>query len=795
MLRFNTFRAERYFRSKFVEGKFLLASEATDLELEILDLSRSVMKRTVGDVAIDDAWKVEKYRISAKVTSVSGNTIQTDYSDLSFIDVGSSVFKNGAFVGFVNSKSAPNLNLSSAAGLAINDSIEILTVNHLLVRPGEAWMKGLPFFMRSGLDQTISLGIIRSDGSATPDVTLFNEPYGNGKILRFTTLDTSTYRIVISAQEEIITNLDDPFLKNANLSESTAQKIRLLYKINIVPESFQTETPLPYKGSGATDANLVNQIKVTGSSGGNGELISINVIGGSEQIDGRDIEVVIRNDSGVGSQPIPFGTTDQQAFFNGSLIDSVGNEFHINAVFNDTTPGQVIVRIDKEVGQVNPQLINGKSYRLVKRDVFVTDDSTGTPQGVLWWPVAKAGWSSSLGFKHSSVITDMRDRIISQSEYQDLSTIRFDLRLTAGGTISYGITDTDLVTWSAAFSILNPYGIEQTIAAQTVAIYEGGSIIYDMNLPTGGALGRGSMTAVTSTAGTSIMVTGATPDLSKVRVGNVVRWGTSDELRYITSIDSSSTFTINSSVPIGTIGETITIYMDSFGPGLSPKENDNFVLATRKSDRLYLGNFSLGVGESTQLGVGITAAILTFIGAADSSDSDPAYTSVFVVTQGSSLVAAISALDAYIEALVNAPLYDERILYPSGLPASSVVTIPLNSRNSNQQETYVIGTGDLKIFINGLLTFEGEQWSPISTSQIVINYDLTNDTEIHFRKDNFGGAAATGGGGGGGSGSLQDAYNIGRTITVSSGLPVQVDGASGVVAYVKKDLQVDGLII
>ena len=37
-LRFNTFRSQRYLRSKFVEGRFLLASEATDLELELIDL-------------------------------------------------------------------------------------------------------------------------------------------------------------------------------------------------------------------------------------------------------------------------------------------------------------------------------------------------------------------------------------------------------------------------------------------------------------------------------------------------------------------------------------------------------------------------------------------------------------------------------------------------------------------------------------------------------------------------------------------------------------------------------------
>lgn len=750
------------------------------------------MRDTVGDVAINDAWKVEKYKITTTVTSVSMNTIQVSYGDLSYIDINSSVFKNGSFVGFVQSKSPPNITLTSASGLAVNDTIEILTVKHLIIKPGEAWFDGLPFFLRSGVDQLISLGIVRSDGGATPDVVLSNDPSGLGKILRVNTLDTSDYKIVITGKEEIVTNFDDAFLKNANLSESTSQKVRLVYKVNVVPSSFQTETPLPYKGDNATDANLVNKIKITSSAGQNGELISTNIIGGSEQIDGRDLELVIRNDSGVGSQPIPFGVSDQQAYFNGTLVDSVGNNFHINAIFNDVTPGQVIIRIDKEIAQQNPTIVNGSPYYLYKRDVFVTDDTTGTPQGALYWPIAKASWSSSLGFKHSSSVTDLRTKIISQAEYQDLSTLRFDLKLTAGGTISYGITDTDLLTWNAAFSLVNPYGPVQSIPADTQAIYEGGSLVYDMDLLNGGSISKGSMTAVTSTAGTSIMVTGATPDLSKVRVGNVVRWGTSDELRYITAIENSSTFTINSSVGAGTIGETITIYFDSFGPSLAPKLNDNFILATRVGNRVYIGGLSLGVGELSQLGVGITAAILTFIGASDSGDSTPDYTSTFIVTDGESLVSAISALDAYLDALVNAPLYDERILYPSGLAATTVLTIPLNSRNSNAQENYVPGSGDLVIFINGISRFEDEWWSSVSATQIQILVDLPNDTEVHFRKANFGGAATTGGGGGG---SLQDAYDNGDTIITTPSQPVEIDGTSGVVAYVKKDLQVDGLYL
>jgi len=238
MLRFNTFRAKRYLRSKFVEGKYLLASEATDLELEILDVLRKTVQNTLGSaVAVEDAWKVTK-----------------------------------------------------------------LSATQLLIQPGEAWVKGLPFSFREGKDQLVS-GAILSLGTVPVGVTITDDANGNGKVLTFNdgaTTPTNNYRISVVATEELITDVDDPFLKNVNLTETTSQKIRLLFKLNIVPASLQTTSPLPYRdetstaGSptnfpnvgGSASPNLQNEVVVTPTAAGNGELISLTVITGSEGIDG-----------------------------------------------------------------------------------------------------------------------------------------------------------------------------------------------------------------------------------------------------------------------------------------------------------------------------------------------------------------------------------------------------------------------------------------------------------------------------------------------------------------------------
>lgn len=742
MLRFNTYRSKRYLRSKFVEGKFLLASEATDLELEILDQLRKHVQNQFGDAAIEDAWKVER-----------------------------------------------------------------LSDTEILIKPGEAWVKGFPFSFRSGKDHLVS-GAIVTLGIVPTGCTVADDASGLGKIITFNdgaSTPTNLYRVVVTAKEELLTDVEDPFLKNANLTESTAQKIRLVYQLNIVPNSLQTESPIPYRdetstalsptnfpsAGGFASPNLVNQITVTPTAAGNGELISTTLITGSEAIDGRDVEIVVRNNSGLGGgNPLPNSPTGQGAFSNGKLIDSNGSIYHVNAIFNDVVSTQLVIRLDKEPNQPNPEIINTKPFTLIKRDVFVTDDINGTPQGKLYWPIATVDFHTTNGITHDSKVVDLRKSVQKTEDHQEHVAQKMELIPTGGGDMSFNDAGVDLLQWTADILILNAFGPINTIEDNTAAIIEDGSLVYELDLESGGIISRGNLAVTVLSGGTTVTVN-ALDDLSDVRVGNIIRLGSGSSR--ITAINDVTKQLEVLPALAGT--GAATIYLDSFADQTAPLSPNSYVLAVRKNNKVYVGGGSLELelGEISQLGDGVSQGLLTFIGSPDENDSTPNYSSTTVVTQGDSLVDAISDLDADVGSINNslsAPLYDERILYPSGLVASTNIPIPNNSRDSGNPHLYDPGSGDMIVFLNQLIKFPGIDYVEVDNNTIAFNYDLPVDAEVRFRDAVLGG----GGGGGGGSGSLQDAYNVGDTITTSPGNPFTVGGTATKVAVFNGDIEVTGVI-
>lgn len=617
MLRFNTFRAKRYLRSKFVEGAFLLASEASDIELEILDLLRKTVEDTLGDVAIEDAWKVER----------------------------------------------------------ISDT-------EILIKPGEAWFKGLPFVIRGGKDQLVS-GAILSVGTVPIGVSVADDSAGAGKVLTFGTVGvpnpvnsqvtpTNGYRIVVTAREELITDVDDPFLKNANLVESTAQKIRLNFKIEIVPEASQNLSPIPYTDENSTsvpvtnfpapggfaDPNLNNEILITPSVG-SGDLVSLQLVTGAEQLDGRDLELTVNNPALA--NPLPIGATPPLAFQNGTLIDANGTRYHINQIFDGTVSGKSVIRIDKEPDQPNPD-ISGP-YRLVKKNVYATDDSNGSPQGKLFWSIASLDYNTTNGIIHQSKITDLRTSIKETSAFQDVVTSKFDLFLVAGGSLTWDAS-TSLLTSTAAMKLISAYGPVQTIAALTQPIVDGGALIYEMDLATGGAIGRGDLAISSTSTGTSIALTGS-PDLSTVRIGNTVV-DDNGTVATITDVDDiNDTLTVDVSMTFTSGG---TIHLDSYAAESMPKDVENFVLAVRDGSKVYVGinDLELEDGETNQLGDGISSQNLTFIGATGETDNDPNYSSVTVITQGDSLTTAIGKLDAGVSVATTGANQDRSLKLVEG---------------------------------------------------------------------------------------------------------------------------------
>lgn len=109
-----------------------------------------------------------------------------------------------------------------------------------------------------------------------------------------------------------------------------------------------------------------------------------------------------------------------------------------------------------------------------------------------------------------------------------------------------------------------------------------------------------------------------------------------------------------------------------------------------------------------------------------------------------------------IEAILNAPSYDED--YPIGAPilAGATITIPTNSRlGGSPQQFYIVGKGALEVWLNGQRLSQNVAggWTETGTSgnpssDIIIDQDLKTTDLLEFR---LGLGGATGGGGGGGS--------------------------------------------
>lgn len=706
--KFNSFRPDRYLRTRFVEGRYLLASEATDLELELIDFTRQLVRKTIGDVAIGDGWKVEK-----------------------------------------------------------------LSDTELLIKPGELWFQGLPYVMSSGQDHLVSgdnlsLGVLKGVGGGSANVGKSDASDGSGKIITFNsggTTPSGNYRIVLSFKEEVITAAEDEFLKNFNVPENTAQKLRKNIQVNIVPEDDQDNQPIPYTSS--SDGNLVNEIEVIPQAGGNGSVVSTSLVSGSEEIDGRDLEIIVRNDSSasnpsyagtpVGNQ-IPVGTAEQQEYTNGTFIDSRGNEYHLNLITNDTVSNQVVIRIDKEPGQDDPTIVDGEPYKIIKRSFYVTDDANGTPQGNLYFPLATLDWDSSDGIKHQSRITDRRESRVSTTEFQKDTTNRLNLFLAGGGTISaepadkatgsftiidytqlggatFEINGVDFVegvdftaetsnsvsvqnladainassdasidnivkatadsstldleaetggtagnsittsftgsgatanqatlsggtaaidgqlSWAEEFQLLNGNTTIQTIAASSSILQDEGVLAYELDLDNGGSIEQGKLAVTTTSTGTSISLSGS-PDLSSVKLGNTLSIDSTGESSHITAIDNvNKTVTVASS--LGASGAA-NIHLDTFAQGFLPPSNDYFILAARKSSEYYIFQrvkLPAGSTSDSTSGSGITQELLDYIGSPSSTDDSPDYISTAIVSDGDNLTLGIGKLDEKLDEL------------------------------------------------------------------------------------------------------------------------------------------------
>lgn len=197
---------------------------------------------------------------------------------------------------------------------------------------------------------------------------------------------------------------------------------------------------------------------------------------------------------------------------------------------------------------------------------------------------------------------------------------------------------------------------------------------------------------------------------------------------------------------------TVSTYTDA---------DNRTIIAKRIGNNVYLnplGAYPLELkdGESAPFRSELTDQILQFIGATSAADSTPPYTQfpssylAHQFTGSSSLTEAISANTGNINDIVTAiqKVYREPLHVVSGAPASdnevsgpvvatTLLTIPLDSRDGDAEKDYLVGNGALLVFLNGVALELGVSWAEFGTSgqlsnQIQILEGLVVGDKIEF---------------------------------------------------------------
>lgn len=437
----NFYRPNRNFRSIYREGRYLLNTEAMELQMEVLQALREHIKTVFGkDVAVTDSFKLE------------ADTVDTA---------------------------------------------------RIIIRPGTAYVDGYPVHMASGQDALFQLGNVPVSITSADFIRLqAGDASGKGLALQLggaSPLAAGSYSIVIELKEELITSAQDPFLKSANLNESTADKHRLIYNIHITETSAIDSSPMPYVGTGA--GNYVNEVAIT-RSGSSYSLISTTSVTGSESIDGRNLDAVFNNGNGTSTARFPISNTDLLEYRNGILIDSNGVPFFItNMVVTPGNASRITMTIDLEktrplqltTFQDTPVIADGIEYKIVKRDLYVTS-SASLPEGKRFFHIADFTWGGASIVQGD--ITDLRGKLLAYDGVLDLIR-ESGLTLYSDGMLFWDSNiNSGYFQWDSAIKIHSTFdGFEWSIPASDTSTLFAAALAQNEVLyvklsdkPTGGTL-------------------------------------------------------------------------------------------------------------------------------------------------------------------------------------------------------------------------------------------------------------------------------------------------------------------
>ena len=175
------------------------------------------------------------------------------------------------------------------------------------------------------------------------------------------------------------------------------------------------------------------------------------------------------------------------------------------------------------------------------------------------------------------------------------------------------------------------------------------------------------------------------------------------------------------------------------------------------------------------------------------------------IADGDVLEVAIKKLDAKLAAVaISIPdqAYEETLSIIAPISSGTIITIPADSRNLMAIKPYIVGEGQLEIFLNGQYLKVGTDWSEIGSVgsksiTITILQDLFTTDILTFRIDNLSVGAGGSGSGSGGSGESNTASNVGSgsgVFKAKSGIDLQfrsiVQGAGVTVTQGTNDITI-----
>lgn len=444
---YNSFRPNKYYRSKFQEAKYLLASEATDLQLESFGQLRDFIKQQYGDVCVGDGLRV---------------------------------YYSG-------------------------------TGNDLYVRPGEGWVDGIPILLKSGTDTVMNGGVLPTFTTVTDSSASSGDDGGKKISFHVGgTTTADSYGVVIEVTGELIKGSGvpetgaavDPYLIGETLGEDTQLKERLIYKIHVVPIADLSSSPTFPLASNGYDYHYVNEISITPG------VTELNVSSGptvySITDDGANCSITFLN----ATKKIPYATPDKEAYIFGQLIDSDGNNFTITDIsYVGDNVTFLICRepdIADDVAKTSiPVITQGVPFRLIKRDHYVVDAGTGLPAGSRYLKIATVNPSNING-----TITDNRTIVEFRNHDHDgtqgeSSVLRPTQIVSTGSIAGTAISGTSVTSSGAvtAGSVASTGNITTSVGNITATAG---------NITAGGAISFGSI-AVTpaNLVGSAMSSTGA----------------------------------------------------------------------------------------------------------------------------------------------------------------------------------------------------------------------------------------------------------------------------------------------